>query len=111
MAIAEGWGRRNADIKTAAQWYKKYVLFYEDYVKENPNSAKIIRFEDLLQDPFFCARKLFDFLSLPNNSEMQLRIAIKPTIRVNHDVINTTTKNKVWINKNNFKEFLDVEIN
>jgi hypothetical protein len=111
LAVAEGWGRRGADIETAAHWYRKYVLFYEQYVKENPNPATIIRFEDLLEDPFTCAHKIFSFLSLPSVSEMPLRIAIKPTIRSNHEVVNTTEKSKVWINKDNFREFLDVGIN
>lgn len=111
LAVAEGWGRRGADIKTAANWYRKYVLFYEQYVKNNPTRATIVRFEDLLEDPFVCALKVFDFLSLPSDSEMALRIAIKPTIRSNHGVVNTTEKSKVWINKDNFREFLDVGIN
>lgn len=111
LAVAEGWGRRGAGIETATYWYRKYVFFYEQYVKSSPNRAMIIRFEDLLEDPFECANRIFNFLSLPNVFETPLRIAIKPTIRSNHEIINTTEKCKVWVNKDNFKKFLDVGIN
>jgi len=50
-------------------------------------------------------------LGLPADSQKALRIAIKPTIRSNYNVINTTQKNKVWVTKNNFKKFLDGGIN
>jgi len=111
LAVAEGWGRRGASIEAAAHWYRKYLLFYQSYVNANPNRAMIIRFEDLLIDPFLSASKVYDFLSLSSESDMALRIAIKPTIRSNHEIINTTEKSKVWISKYNFKEFLDVGIN
>lgn len=41
----------------------------------------------------------------------QLRIAIKPTVSANHNVVNTTEKIKVWINYDNWKDFLDTSIN
>lgn len=111
LAVAEGWGRRGADIETAARWYRKYVLSYERYVALNPTRATIIRFEDLLADPFKSAADISDFLGLARDKDAPLRIAIKPTIRSNQDVINTTEKKKVWIARDNFKEYLDTGIN
>jgi len=111
LAVAEGWGRRGASIEASAHWYRKYLLFYQSYVNANPNHAMIMRFEDLLIDPFESAFNVCDFLSLSSESNMALRIAIKPTIRSNHTVVNTTDKTKLWINKDNFSEFLDVGIN
>lgn len=111
LAVAEGWGRRGATIETAARWYRKYVLFYENYISLSQGRAMIIKFEDLLEDPFNSAQKAFDFLALPFSNEMPLRIAIKPTIRANKDVVNTTEKQKVWMTETNFSEYLDAKIN
>lgn len=111
LAVAEGWGRRGADIDTAAFWYRKYVLYYENYAKSNPGKALIFKFEDLLSDPFGSASKIFEFIGMPVNDLPQLRIAIKPTLRSNKDLKNVTEKDKVWVDRANFSKVVDSGIN
>lgn len=111
LAIAEGWGRRGADIQTAARWYAQYINSYEKHVEKYPGDSMIVRFEDLLNDPFESATQLFHRLSLSNDPLDHLRIAIKPTIRSNHDIVNATRKNKIWIDRENWRNYLDISIN
>lgn len=111
LAVAEGWGRRGAAIRTAAWWYGFYVAHYEEYVRKNPDRSMIVRFEDLLTDPFSTAEHIWHRLKLPEIPLAHLRIAIKPTVRTNHNVVNTTEKNKIWINRENWRDYMDVGIN
>lgn len=111
LAVAEGWMRRGADIKTAALWYGRYVRQYEEYVNYNPERSMIIRFEDLLSDPFGISERIFQFLELENIYLDQLRIAIKPTVTSNQGLENNTQKSKKWITRKDWGNYLDVSIN
>jgi len=110
LAVAEGWGRRGASIDTAASWYGRYVKFYEDYVDRYPGQSMIVRFEDMLSDPFAVSKNVYKMLGLDETSLDSLRIAIKPTINTNRKIENTTEKNKIWVSKKNWREYLDDSI-
>lgn len=111
LAVAEGWRRRGAPIIDAAHWYRRYVLRYEAYVAQHPGKAMIVRFEDLLADPFEVAGRVYRALDLDGPPPETLRIAIKPTIRANRDVVNTTQKTKLWVTRQNWREHIDATIN
>ena len=111
LAMAEGWGRRGATIANSAKWYRYYIKTYENLVNSMPGRAKIFRFEDLLYDPFKCADEIFDFIGCNRIANERLRIAIKPTVKSHQNVINTTKKNKVWIDKKNLRDYLEEDIN
>ena len=110
LAVAEGWGRRGATIDNAAGWYRRYVEFYENYVASHPRQAMIVRFDTILADPFALAETVFDFLGLAPTRLDHLRIAVKPTIRSNTSVENTTRKNKIWLSPNDWRDHLDGSI-
>jgi len=111
LAVADGWGRRGAPVQTAASWYRHYVGCYEDYVSANPGQALIVRFEDILEDPFRLAARIYAEIGLETAPAQDLRIAVKPTIHANLAVANTTRKTKRWIDRHNWRDYIDVGIN
>lgn len=110
LAIAESWKRRGANINIAAKWYKEYVEFYEAYCKKNPNTSILLRFEDIIQNPFTVSEIVYAKLGLLPIKLDKIRIALKPTIK-DQSIINTTKKNKLWIDKDNYQNILDNNVN
>jgi len=110
LAMAESWKRRGANIKIAAKWYRKYVLFYEEYCENNSETSMLLRFEDITKDPFSVSEKIYTKLELSRIKLDKLRIALKSTIK-DQTIINTTKKEKVWIDKENYQNTLDSDVN
>ena len=109
-AMVNSWKRRGATVEIAAKWYQKYVSFYEQECERKPENTILIRYEDVLENPFGESEKIFEFLGLKPKSLKELRIALKPTIN-NSIRKNETKKEKIWVNSTNFFETLDCNVN
>jgi len=110
LAMAESWKRRGSNIQKAAKWYRQYVQFYEEYCLNNPVTSILLKFEDITKDPFSVSEIIYKKLGLSPAKLDKLRIALKPTIK-NQSIINTTKKDKVWIDRENYKNILDDDVN
>ena len=110
LAMAESWKRRGANIQIAAKWYRQYVQFYEEYCLTNPDTSILLKFEDITKDPFSVSEVMYKKLGLSPIKLDKLRIALKPTIK-DQSIINTTKKDKVWIDRENYKNVLVGDVN
>ena len=84
--------------------------FYEEYCRQHPERAFIVKYEELMENPFQTSNNIYKKLSLTPSDLDQIRIAVKPTIK-SMDQTNNTKKNKIWIRRDNYHEVLDNNIN
>lgn len=76
LAYCESSVRRGASVRHAAKMYKKHVGYMVDFIARNDNT-QLIRFEDLVSDPFAVADRLYSWLGLLPATLPELRLKSK----------------------------------
>lgn len=110
-AWCEGMMRRNRTPGNAGQFYRRFVgrMIRDAQIDER---FTIVRFEDVLKDPFGTAATLFAFLGLEPVDIPKLRLKAKPTLRADgsRTVRFGADKAHYWFDRSEIKDALDPNI-
>jgi len=111
-ALCEGWIRRGKSAKVSGTRYRKYCQTMIEDTKRIKN-YKIIKFEDLLKDPFKMATVLYDFAHLNPTSIKKLRLKSKKILMKdgNHKVKFGKLDAKYWFDFKSIKNLINPDIN
>lgn len=112
-AFCNGMERRGHEPSQVAKLYNQYVGFLQNQKTSCPNYM-IVRFEDLVSEPFSIASQLYDFLHLNPKKLDKLRLKSKRVLSPNGD--HTIRHNKhegkhYWFDEHEIKQFLDKGVN
>lgn len=111
-ALCEGWIRRG---KTAEFSGKRYREYCERMIRDSKRykNYRIIKFEDIINDPFGMASELYKFTQLKPISLEKLRFKVKKILTKDglHKVKYGKEDVKYWFNSKNVKDLLDPKIN
>ncbi|MFX1257988.1 MAG: hypothetical protein ACFFAN_09020 [Promethearchaeota archaeon] len=110
-ALCEGWNRRGLDAKTSGLIYRKYC---EKIIKDSKNLKNylIVKFEEIIKNPFIEATKLYEFTQLNPTILRKLRLKSKRllTREGNHKVKFGEEHKKYWFNAESITDYLNPEI-
>lgn len=111
FSICESWMRRGISPQQAGYLYAKFCDQILDLTKKDRNSL-IIRFEDVLEDPFRVAEQLFTFVSEEPVSLNKLRFKVKKTLSENGSYRARFGKEntKYWVDRNNVFDLIDKKV-
>ena len=111
-ALCESWIRRGKNANINGFRYKKFCQMMIEDSKKIKN-YKLIRFEDILQNPFNEALKLYEFTHLKPVSLEKLRFKSKKVLtrEGNHIVKFGRLDAKYWFDSNTIGEIIDQNIN
>lgn len=112
FALCEGWIRRGKNAKVSGIRYRKYCQTMIEDTKRIKN-YKIIKFEEMLKDPFKMATILYDFAQLNPISIKKLRLKSKKILRKdgNHHVKFGKLDAKYWFDFKNINDLINTDIN
>ena len=99
-AVCEGMVRRGRDATSAAKLYKKYTTkIIRD--SEKYKRYKVVKYEDLMKDPFKEAENLFSFCELEPTKLEKLRLKVKRVVDQNgaHKSRYGEAGEKYWFDK------------
>lgn len=111
-ALCNGWIRRGQTADEVGEIYKiigqqmiEYQRRYENFI--------LLKFEDVLKDPFVMANKLFRFLELDPICLEKLRLKSNKTISVKgeHETQFGEENKKYWLDSQQIGLILDSDIN
>jgi hypothetical protein len=110
-AVCNGWMRRGESARKAG---KAYRMIAERLIEDEQRYKNyiLVRFEDMLTDPFSVAAKLFKFAELHPTRLEKLRLKSKRILSQNgdHQVRFGTEERKYWLTKDQITDFLDPDI-
>lgn len=110
-ALCEGWVRRGTSSEKAGHYYHKYGM---KMINDSKQMEKylMIRFEDLITDPFNFASLIYQFAELDPVELDKLRLKSKKilTEEKGHRPVFGEENRKYWFDRNSIKEFLDKDI-
>lgn len=111
-AICEGWIRRGKSAKVSGFRYRKYCQIMINDRKRIKN-YKIIKFEDILKDPFQVATELYKFAKLKPISLDKLRFKSKKVMMKNgnHKVTFGKLDAKYWFDSKSIVDLINPNIN
>ncbi len=111
-ALCESWIRRGKTARISGQRYKR---FCEMIIKDSKKikNYKIIKFEDVLNNPFAEAKKLFKFTQLEPANLEKLRFKSKKVLTNQgiHEVKYGKLDSKYWFNQESILNLFDPSIN
>ena len=79
FAVCESWMRRGNSVEKTAQRYQHYMSFMLD-MHDKYENCLLVRFEDVLSDPFGQTEKMFRFATLEPTSLRKLRLKTKRVV-------------------------------
>lgn len=111
-SLCDGYIRRGKSAIEAARIYRQMALDVQMYQKMIPK-FKIIRFEEVINDPFRASERLFRFLGTEPFELDKLRLKSKKVIRKSglHDATFGEIDHKYWFNRDSIGSVLDTRIN
>lgn len=111
-AIAEGHLRRGISIKKSAENYVS-IGRYMNTLKSESDQCIIIKFEDVLKNPFKMSNDLFKFVLLKPENLENIRLKSKKVINDSdvHQVSFGKKDKKYWFSEKQISQILDPEIN
>jgi hypothetical protein len=110
-ALCNGWMRRGMSAWTAGQTYRRIGEAMIDHQRRLPR-YRIIRFEDVLRDPFGMAEILFAFVQVDPVTLDKLRLKSKRVIAEDrsHAVRFGAEGRKYWVDRTQIRDILDPSI-
>jgi len=110
-AVCESWLRRGVTAKKAGYYYARFFDEILNQTKQYRDSI-VIRFEDVLKEPFVTSYKLFEFAHEVPHQLPKLRFKSKKMIQQDnsYDVSYGELNSKYWFNKQNIHNFLMKDI-
>lgn len=104
-AVAEGHHRRGESVTDFAEQYRE-VAHKMKLLSEKLEHFKLVRFEDMLHNPFGLAEELYEFLECKPVNLEKLRLKSKKVIKKDgsHGKIFGKPGNKYWFDKNTIKD-------
>lgn len=111
-ALADGYIRRGKSAKEAGRLYQAMADKMQK-ISEKVDYFKIIKFEDILNDPFSTAESLYHFLQLDPTSVSKIRLKSKRVIGADgtHEVKLGDEHRKYWFTADTIGQILDSTIN
>lgn len=111
-AVAEGHKRRGRSIDSFADLYCD-VADQMQYYSKTLKHFKLVRFEDMLNDPFKIARELFEFLDCKPFELEKLRLKSKKVITKtgNHTTNFGEENEKYWFDRTNITDLIKPNVN
>ncbi len=111
-ALCESWIRRGKDAKICGIRYRLYCQMMIRDSKKIKN-YKIIKFEDILRNPFLEASKLYEFTNLEPINLEKMRFKSKKILTKagNHSVKFGKLNEKYWLDQKSITELIDPNIN
>lgn len=111
-AVAEGHFRRGESVTDFAKQYQQ-VSEKMRSLSENLKHFKMVRFEDILNDPFTMANDLYKFLGCEPSKLDKLRLKSKKVIKEDGTHGETYGKpgNKYWFDKTTIKDIINPDVN
>lgn len=111
-ATAEGHYRRGESISDFANKYQ-YVAEQMQNYKSRLKNFKLVRFEDILNDPFRISKELYTYLECEPVELNMLRLKSKKVIKKDgsHEENYGKSGKKYWFDKNNIKEIIKPDVN
>lgn len=111
-ALADGYIRRGKTAKEAGKLYQSMADKMQK-ISESIDYFKLIKFEDVLINPFSEAENLFKFLQLNPTSINKIRLKSKRVIGVDgsHEVKLGDENRKYWFNEDTIGQILDSTVN
>lgn len=107
-ALCEGWVRRGTSAETVGHYYHKFGMKMINDSQKMDNYL-MIRFEDLLTDPFSYASLIYKFAKLEPENIDKLRLKSKKIItrEKNHQPVFGEENRKYWFDTKSIAEFLN----
>lgn len=111
-ALCDGYLRRKRSIKDAARLYVDIANKIRKFQITIPK-LKIVKFEDMISNPFKLSEELFSFLRVEPTSLDTLRLKSKKAISTSgeHKTLFGHEHRKYWFDKNSIKQLIDPTIN
>lgn len=111
-AVAEGHYRRGQSIKDFAEQYQ-YMADEMKMLKKKLKHFKLVRFEDMIKDPFGLSRDLYDHLGCDPVNLDKLRLKSKKVIMKDgtHNQTFGTAGNKYWFDIDSIKKIIKTNVN
>jgi len=111
-ALADGHIRRGETLKQFLSLYRdiyEKIRFYD----ETLSNFKLIKFEDVLEDPFKIARELFGFTEMKPKQIEKIRLKSKKIVMNEGEYTTGFGKEneKYWFDKDQIRQILDPAIN
>jgi hypothetical protein len=110
-SLCDGYLRRGYTAAGFGRIYREIAEFMGRYADKTPR-FKLIKFEDVLADPFGAAEDLYRFLEVDPVETDRLRLKVKKTINREgeHAVSFGSEKRKYWFTRDTIGQLLDPEI-
>jgi len=111
-ALCEGWIRRGKSAQVAGIRYKTYCEMFIKDIKKTKN-YKIVKFEDIIKDPFGQASELYKFTKLNPPHLKKLRFKSKKILMKDgkHEVKYGKEDTKYWLDNATLNDLFDQNIN
>lgn len=111
-ALAESFKRRGKEFDETALHYKYIASAFKKY-SNKVEKSKLIKFEDVVQDPFSVSKELFEFLNLDPSELEYLRFKSKKTVdkEGKHNVSFGRENKKYWTSKDTVNDFIVQDVN
>jgi hypothetical protein len=111
-AVAEGHMRRGASIKEAAFIYKNLAEKFEEY-RSVTSKFTIIKYEDLIADPFKTAHYIYSFVNASPSKLDKLRLKVKRVMKNenSHLVPYGQENRKYWFDEHTINNIIDPNVN
>lgn len=112
FSICESWKRRGHKADKIGKLYSTYVNKMIDLTEKYDDST-VVKFEDLLQNPFKISKQLFEFCELEPTKLEKLRLKSKKTLSQNgeHRKHFGQEHKKYWFDQESINNFLISNIN
>jgi hypothetical protein len=107
-ALGDGYLRRRYSASDFGRIYREIAEIMRGYA-ERLDRFKLVRFEDVLADPFRVAEDLYEFVEVSPASVDSLRLKVKKTIGADgdHSVPYGSEKRKYWFDRSAIGQLLD----
>lgn len=111
-ALCESWIRRGKNAKECGIRYRDFCETMINDSKKIKNYS-IVKFEDIMENPFNEASKLYEFTQLKPTSPEKLRFKVKKVLTGSgeHKIKYGKENAKYWFNRENVRDLLDPNIN
>ena len=110
-ALCEGWIRRGKNANYSGLRYRKFCEMMMKDSKKFKN-YKIIKFEDVIKNPFEMASKLYKFAELTPISLEKLRFQVKKILTQDgHKIKFGKERAKYWFDRETINDLFDPNIN
>lgn len=111
-ALADGYIRRGKTVEEAGKLYYRISEGMKK-ISDKTKNFMIIKFEDIIEDPFNLSKKLFDFTKVQPINLEKLRFKSKKVISTDgdHQVKFGNEHRKYWFDHDTIHQILDPNIN